>query len=103
MRNVQDEDLLSAVRMKMFGEKTRQSHEWHPAKQLAKRFNVPDPYPSSNIVGVPCLQKTTKTETLWNLGGTAQELQYRLEKEGITKPVEEANKGIVDSTVRGDR
>lgn len=51
-----DEDLLSAVKMKMFGEMTRQLHEWHPAKQMIKRFNVPDPYPSSSIVGVPQLQ-----------------------------------------------
>lgn len=30
--------------MKMFGELTRETFEWHPDKLLCKRFNVPDPY-----------------------------------------------------------
>lgn len=55
MREIDDERMAS-VKMKMFGVKTRSVHEWHPAKQLAKRFNVPDPYPSSNLLGVPHLQ-----------------------------------------------
>ncbi|EFO24081.2 G-patch domain-containing protein [Loa loa] len=71
MREVQKTEgdrRLAAVTMKMFGVETRSVHVWHPAKQLAKRFNVPDPFPSSNLLGVPCLQKTAKTETLANLG-----------------------------------
>ncbi|VDK73203.1 unnamed protein product [Litomosoides sigmodontis] len=83
MREISDER-LAAVKMKEFGVKTRSIHEWHPAKQLSKRFNVPDPYPSSNLIGVPHLQKTAKTETLANLGAhiltfdsTAQDFKYR--------------------------
>lgn len=56
MRELKGDERLAAVKMKMFGEKTRACHEWHPAKQLAKRFNVPDPYPSSTLLGVPHLQ-----------------------------------------------
>uniref|UniRef100_A0A914R680 Uncharacterized protein n=1 Tax=Parascaris equorum TaxID=6256 RepID=A0A914R680_PAREQ len=36
VRTFSNEDRVAAVRMKMFGEMTRQSHEWHPAKQLVK-------------------------------------------------------------------
>ncbi|EJW88539.1 G-patch domain-containing protein [Wuchereria bancrofti] len=82
MKEIENDERLAAVKMKMFGVKTRLVHEWHPAKQLAKRFNVPDPYSSSNLLGVPRLQKTRKTETLANLGAhilsfdsTAQELK----------------------------
>ncbi|VDN04941.1 unnamed protein product [Thelazia callipaeda] len=50
------DERLAAVKMKMFGEKTRSVYEWHPSKQLAKRFNVPDPYPSSTLLGVPLLK-----------------------------------------------
>ncbi|KHN71097.1 G patch domain-containing protein 1 -like protein [Toxocara canis] len=89
-KNVKDEDRLMAVRMKMFGEMTRQSHEWHPARQLSKRFNVPDPYPSSTLVGVPHLQKATRTETLLNLGSTAEELQYLTGRRKQAAAVEEA-------------
>uniref|UniRef100_A0A0R3RSN5 G-patch domain-containing protein n=1 Tax=Elaeophora elaphi TaxID=1147741 RepID=A0A0R3RSN5_9BILA len=99
------DERLAAVKMKMFGAKTRSVHEWHPAKQLAKRFNVPDPYPSSNLLGVPCLQKTTKTETLANLGAhmltfdsTAQDLKYQaLDEDRISsdqKPSEEFLRAI---------
>lgn len=51
-----DDLRLVAVKMKLFGAKTRLVHEWHPAKQLAKRFNVPEPFPSSDLIGVPSLQ-----------------------------------------------
>ena len=34
-----------AVQMKMFGQLTRESYEWHPHRILCRRFNVPDPYP----------------------------------------------------------
>ncbi|VDN31547.1 unnamed protein product [Gongylonema pulchrum] len=98
---------------KMFGEKTRSAHEWHPAKQLAKRFNVPDPYPSSTLLGVPHLQKATKTETLANLGAnvlpvgsTAQELEYRADiekreserKKEISKEEKQDDKTPADTT-----
>jgi len=55
-----DHDLVQAVKMKMFGEITRKKFTWHPAKELCKRFNVPNPFPESSIVGVPELQKKNK-------------------------------------------
>lgn len=42
----------------MFGELTRRVYDWYPAKNLSKKFNIPDPYPSSIIVGAPDLQVT---------------------------------------------
>lgn len=38
--------------MKMFGKLTRKTFEWHPAKLLCKRFNIPEPYPSSSGTGL---------------------------------------------------
>ncbi|XP_051018148.1 G patch domain-containing protein 1 [Acomys russatus] len=50
-------DKQSAVKMKMFGKLTRDTFEWHPDKLLCKRFNVPDPYPGSTIVGLPRVKR----------------------------------------------
>uniref|UniRef100_A0A915PBV7 G-patch domain-containing protein n=1 Tax=Setaria digitata TaxID=48799 RepID=A0A915PBV7_9BILA len=90
MKEVESDERLVAVKMKLFGEKTRSVYDWHPAKQLAKRFNVPDPYPSSNFLGVLDLQKTTKKETLENLGAdlptfgsTAHDSKHRSRLENI--------------------
>ena len=46
-------DDKKAAEMGMFGKLTRKSVEWHPEKILCKRFNIPDPYPGSNVKGVP--------------------------------------------------
>uniref|UniRef100_A0A1I8BHG1 G-patch domain-containing protein n=1 Tax=Meloidogyne hapla TaxID=6305 RepID=A0A1I8BHG1_MELHA len=46
---------LEAVRSNQFGVSTRQLHEWHPAPDLCKRFNVANPYPESQLLGVPGL------------------------------------------------
>uniref|UniRef100_A0A914M243 G-patch domain-containing protein n=2 Tax=Meloidogyne incognita group TaxID=654580 RepID=A0A914M243_MELIC len=46
---------LEAVGSNQFGTATRQLHEWHPAPDLCKRFNVSNPYPDSQILGVPGL------------------------------------------------
>ncbi|NXK54459.1 GPTC1 protein, partial [Chauna torquata] len=51
------DDKESAVKMKMFGKLTRDKFEWHPEKLLCKRFNVPDPYPDSSIVGLPKVKR----------------------------------------------
>ncbi|VDM69173.1 unnamed protein product, partial [Strongylus vulgaris] len=50
---------------------------------LAKRFNIPNPFPGAGIVGVPHLQKSAKKETLLNLGlpQTASELAHRRARE----------------------
>uniref|UniRef100_A0A8C4RZ95 G patch domain containing 1 n=1 Tax=Erpetoichthys calabaricus TaxID=27687 RepID=A0A8C4RZ95_ERPCA len=50
-------DKDEAVKMKMFGQLTRDTFEWHPDKLLCKRFNIPDPYPSSSIVGLTKVKK----------------------------------------------
>ncbi|XP_030060288.1 G patch domain-containing protein 1 isoform X2 [Microcaecilia unicolor] len=50
-------DKAAAVKMKMFGKLTRDQFEWHPEKLLCKRFNVPDPYPGSTVVGLPTVKR----------------------------------------------
>ncbi|KAM8893799.1 G patch domain-containing protein 1 isoform 2-T2 [Spinachia spinachia] len=47
----------AAVNMKMFGELTRETFEWHPDKLLCKRFNIPDPYTGSGLVGLPKVKR----------------------------------------------
>ncbi|XP_057191075.1 G patch domain-containing protein 1 [Triplophysa rosa] len=51
------DDKQAAVKMKMFGKLTRETLEWHPDKLLCKRFNIPDPYPGSNTVGMPKVKR----------------------------------------------
>ncbi|XP_047436954.1 G patch domain-containing protein 1 isoform X2 [Mugil cephalus] len=51
------DDKQAAVKMKMFGKLTRETWEWHPDKLLCKRFNVPDPYPGSGMVGLPKVKR----------------------------------------------
>ncbi|XP_073321200.1 G patch domain-containing protein 1 isoform X2 [Pagrus major] len=51
------DDKQAAVTMKMFGKLTRETFEWHPEKLLCKRFNVPDPYPGSGLVGLPKVKR----------------------------------------------
>ncbi|XP_034385421.1 G patch domain-containing protein 1 isoform X2 [Cyclopterus lumpus] len=46
------DDKQAAVNMKLFGKLTRETFEWHPDKLLCKRFNIPDPYTSSGLVGL---------------------------------------------------
>ncbi|XP_022110491.1 G patch domain-containing protein 1-like, partial [Acanthaster planci] len=46
-----------AAEMKMFGKLTRDSLEWHPDSLLCKRFNVPNPYPGSSVIGLPTVKK----------------------------------------------
>ncbi|XP_075432478.1 G patch domain-containing protein 1 isoform X1 [Ascaphus truei] len=50
-------DKAAAVKMKMFGKLTRDTFEWHPDKLLCKRFNIPDPYPGSTIIGLPKVKR----------------------------------------------
>ncbi|XP_061592405.1 G patch domain-containing protein 1 isoform X2 [Cololabis saira] len=51
------DDKQAAVRMKMFGKMTRETLEWHPDKLLCKRFNVPNPFPGSCLVGLPKVKR----------------------------------------------
>lgn len=50
-------DQKKAAEMKMFGRLTREKFEWHPAKVLCKRFNVPNPYNDSTMVGLPKVKR----------------------------------------------
>lgn len=40
-----DDDQMKAARMKMYGQMTQTTQEWHPDRLLCRRFNVPNPYP----------------------------------------------------------
>ncbi|XP_077974839.1 G patch domain-containing protein 1-like isoform X2 [Styela clava] len=51
--NEKEDSQKKAAKMKMFGLITRECVEWHPDPLLCKRFNVPNPYPNSDIVGIP--------------------------------------------------
>nr|XP_020458272.1 G patch domain-containing protein 1 isoform X2 [Monopterus albus] len=51
------DDKQAAIKMKMFGKLTRETLEWHPDKLLCKRFNVPNPYPGSSVVGLPKVKR----------------------------------------------
>uniref|UniRef100_A0A8C6UW55 G patch domain containing 1 n=1 Tax=Neogobius melanostomus TaxID=47308 RepID=A0A8C6UW55_9GOBI len=51
------DDKQTAVKMKMFGQLTRETFEWHPDKVLCKRFNVPDPFPGTSVVGLPKVKR----------------------------------------------
>lgn len=46
-----------AASIKMFGKLTHDSFEWHPNRILCKRFNIPNPYPGSDVVGVPKIRR----------------------------------------------
>ncbi|XP_023224249.1 G patch domain-containing protein 1-like isoform X1 [Centruroides sculpturatus] len=50
-------DQKKAAEMKMFGKLTREKFEWHPAKVLCKRFNVPNPYSDCTMVGLPKVKR----------------------------------------------
>ncbi|BFZ12862.1 hypothetical protein BsWGS_15901 [Bradybaena similaris] len=50
-------DQMKAAEMKMFGKLTREEFEWHPDKLLCRRFNVPNPYPGSDLVGLPTVKR----------------------------------------------
>ncbi|XP_069031164.1 G patch domain-containing protein 1 isoform X2 [Embiotoca jacksoni] len=51
------DDKQAAVEMKLFGKLTRETFEWHPDKLLCKRFNVPDPFPGSGVLGLPKVKR----------------------------------------------
>ncbi|XP_059178813.1 G patch domain-containing protein 1-like [Physella acuta] len=50
-------DQAKAASMNMYGKLTREEFEWHPDNLLCKRFNVPNPYPGSDIVGLPTVKR----------------------------------------------
>ncbi|VEL11240.1 unnamed protein product [Protopolystoma xenopodis] len=54
MQNLLDLDPRAhAVLTESYGVLTRRHLEWHPDNLLCKRFNVPNPYPNSDLVGCP--------------------------------------------------
>ncbi|KAH9490971.1 G patch domain-containing protein 1 [Bulinus truncatus] len=50
-------DQVKAAELGMFGQLTHEVFEWHPNSLLCKRFNVPNPYPGSDIVGLPSVKR----------------------------------------------
>ncbi|XP_053401441.1 G patch domain-containing protein 1-like isoform X2 [Mercenaria mercenaria] len=54
---VDTSDAGKAAAMKMYGKLTREVLEWHPDKLVCKRFNVPNPYPGSTIVGLATVKR----------------------------------------------
>ncbi|XP_069113969.1 G patch domain-containing protein 1-like isoform X2 [Argopecten irradians] len=50
-------DQMKAAEMKMYGQLTHEEFEWHPHKLLCWRFNVPNPYAGSSVVGLPTVKR----------------------------------------------
>ena len=47
--------------------------EWHPHRILCKRFNIPDPYPSSGLVGIPFRpERLTFSSLMLSMGGASE-------------------------------
>jgi len=70
------------VKKKVFGPETHKSQEWHPDPLLCRRFNVPDPYPDSDMVG------TEETSIFSNLKAIEAEAVKNM-NENISKYNEE--------------
>ncbi|CAL4081886.1 unnamed protein product, partial [Meganyctiphanes norvegica] len=47
------DDRIKAAKMKMFGKLTQYTDDWYPENLVCRRFNIPNPYPGSSLVGVP--------------------------------------------------
>ena len=45
LENQAEKERKEAVKMKMFGQLTRETHQWIPASLLCRRFDVANPYP----------------------------------------------------------
>lgn len=96
------DDKESAVKMKMFGKLTRDKFEWHPEKLLCKRFNVPDPYPESSIVGLPKVKRDkysvfnflTLSEP--TTSGTQETNERKQEGNSVSKPKKPSRWDISD-------
>eukprot|EP00118_Oscarella_pearsei_P013341 m.105978 g.105978 ORF g.105978 m.105978 type:complete len:722 (+) comp37240_c1_seq6:2850-5015(+) len=82
----------AAAKMKMFGLLTRQILDWHPDRLLCRRFNVPDPYTRSSIVGVPKLHKSTSMLgnfiNVERLVGSAQPTQKKEDEKPVERKLE---------------
>ena len=54
-------------------QQNKEKMEWHPHRILCKRFNIPDPYPSSGLVGVPYRpEKLTFSSLMLSMGGISE-------------------------------
>ena len=47
-----EEERKEAVKMKMFGQLTRETHQWIPASLLCRRFDVANPYPEYDLLNL---------------------------------------------------
>ncbi|KAJ8343358.1 hypothetical protein SKAU_G00306870 [Synaphobranchus kaupii] len=104
------DDKQAAVKMKMFGKLTRDTFEWHPDKLLCKRFNIPDPYPGSGLVGLPKVKRDkfsvfnflTITDSSSTLGGESQSAPPA-GPAGTPKPAEPAKRSRWDMSAQASK
>lgn len=100
---------VDAVRAKQFGQATRQKHEWHPVKELCKHFNVPNPYPDSQIIGTPGLSRMSQKDysaeySLLDIGNglrdTAAEITRRHPSRFDQKPSDNVKQQAIQKEVK---
>ena len=66
---------------------SKETLEWHPHRILCKRFNVPDPYPSSGLVGVPFRpERLTFSSLMLSMGSESTGTKETLETSGDAAP-----------------
>uniref|UniRef100_T1ISB5 G-patch domain-containing protein n=1 Tax=Strigamia maritima TaxID=126957 RepID=T1ISB5_STRMM len=94
-------DLVKAVEMKMFGRLTREKVAWYPDKLLCRRFNVPNPYPDSTMVGVEKQKKERFSIFNFLTAGTLETASKEQQEREIVKevpidktPIEDAEQEI---------
>ncbi|KAI6655103.1 G patch domain-containing protein 1 [Oopsacas minuta] len=59
-------------------QKNKEKLEWHPHRILCKRFDIPDPYPSSGLVGVPFRpEKLTFSSLMLSMGGASESAETK--------------------------
>lgn len=86
---------MVAVRMNMFGKLTRTSFDWHPDRLLCKRFNVPHPYPESELVGTIGTGKKREKSSA-NFAKSSAGLGFSLTQEEVKGKETEVKREIRD-------
>jgi G patch domain-containing protein 1 len=107
---VDTDTAAEAAKMKMFGLMTRQIIEWHPDRLVCKRFNVPDPYPKSSIVGIPkekrkvsSLDQFISVDRLTGRGGEETQTSSSVERPSNDAPKLEFQRAIETQPVHVDK
>ena len=59
----------ATTKQEVIPKQSKEKMEWHPHRMLCKRYNIPDPYPSSGLVGVPYRpEKLTFSSLMLSMG-----------------------------------